>query len=84
MSDEEKNAIPEHVKKAAREMGLKAFKERLKEIQMSEYDAKVYNEYSSPVQSQVTVFLPISVFFVERVNVCINSIISLNRYKPYE
>lgn len=53
LSDEEKNAVPEHVKKAAREMGLKAFKERLKEIQMSEYDAKLYNEYSSSVQNQV-------------------------------
>lgn len=54
LSDEEKNAVPEHVKKAAREMGLKAFKERLKEIQMSEYDAKLYNEYSSSVQNQVS------------------------------
>lgn len=34
-------------------MGLKAFKERLKEIKMSEYDAKLYNEFSSSVQNQV-------------------------------
>ena len=53
LSDEEKNDIPEHIKKAAREMGQKAFKERLKEIQMSEYDAKLYNEFSSSVQNQV-------------------------------
>ncbi|XP_065221610.1 von Willebrand factor A domain-containing protein 8 isoform X2 [Planococcus citri] len=53
LSDAEKEAVPEHIKKAAREMGQKAFKERLKEIQMSEYDAKVYNEFSIPVQKQV-------------------------------
>uniref|UniRef100_A0A8D9DUC4 von Willebrand factor A domain-containing protein 8 n=1 Tax=Cacopsylla melanoneura TaxID=428564 RepID=A0A8D9DUC4_9HEMI len=53
ISEAEKSAIPEHVKKAAREMGEKAFREKLKEIQMSQYDAKVYNEYSLPVQNQV-------------------------------
>uniref|UniRef100_A0A8D8VSZ2 von Willebrand factor A domain-containing protein 8 n=1 Tax=Cacopsylla melanoneura TaxID=428564 RepID=A0A8D8VSZ2_9HEMI len=53
ISEAEKAAIPEHVKKAAREMGEKAFREKLKEIQMSQYDAKVYNEYSLPVQNQV-------------------------------
>lgn len=30
VSDEEKNAVPEEVKRAAREMGQKAFKERLR------------------------------------------------------
>lgn len=35
-------------------MGQKAFKERLKEIQMSEYDAKVYEQFSSSVQTQVS------------------------------
>lgn len=53
LSEAEKADVPDHVKKAAREMGLKAFKQRLREIQMSEYDAKVYNEYSLPVQNQV-------------------------------
>lgn len=53
MSDAEKDAVPEHVKQAAREMGQKAYKERLKEIEMSEYDDKVYSEYSQPVQKQV-------------------------------
>ncbi|XP_008476364.3 von Willebrand factor A domain-containing protein 8 [Diaphorina citri] len=53
LSEAEKAAVPEHIKKAAREMGLKAFKQKLKEIQMSEYDAKVYSEYSLPVQNQV-------------------------------
>ncbi|KOC69518.1 Uncharacterized protein KIAA0564 [Habropoda laboriosa] len=53
LSDEEKNAIPEHVKKAAREMGLKAFKQRLQEINMSEYDHKLYSQFSDAVQLQV-------------------------------
>ncbi|XP_074033568.1 von Willebrand factor A domain-containing protein c12.2 isoform X2 [Leptinotarsa decemlineata] len=35
LSDEEKNAVPEHIQRAAREMGRKAFQERLKEIGMS-------------------------------------------------
>lgn len=53
LSDEEKNAVPEHVKKAAREMGLKAFQQRLKDIKMSEYDHKLYSQFSNPVQKQV-------------------------------
>lgn len=38
-------------------MGQKAYKERLKEIEMSEYDAKSYNEFSLPVQNQVKYIL---------------------------
>lgn len=53
LSDEEKNAVPEHIKKAAREMGLKAFQQRLKDIRMSEYDNKVYSQFSDAVQKQV-------------------------------
>lgn len=53
LSDEEKNAIPEHIKKAAREMGLKAFQQRLREINMSEYDYKLYSQFSDAVQKQV-------------------------------
>ncbi|XP_026673539.1 von Willebrand factor A domain-containing protein 8 isoform X2 [Ceratina calcarata] len=53
LSDEEKNAVPEHIKKAAREMGLKAFQQRLKEINMSEYDHKLYFQFSNAVQLQV-------------------------------
>ncbi|XP_076231251.1 von Willebrand factor A domain-containing protein c12.2 [Calliopsis andreniformis] len=53
LSDEEKNAVPEHVKKAAREMGLKAFRQRLKDIRMSEYDHQVYSQFSTAVQKQV-------------------------------
>ncbi|XP_020295442.1 von Willebrand factor A domain-containing protein 8 isoform X2 [Pseudomyrmex gracilis] len=53
LSDEEKNAVPEHVKKAAREMGLRAFKQRLKDIQMSEYDHNLYSQFSDAVRNQV-------------------------------
>ena len=37
LSDEEKDAVPEEVKRAAREMGQKAFKERL----------RIFSEYIS-------------------------------------
>ncbi|XP_075230942.1 von Willebrand factor A domain-containing protein c12.2 [Lycorma delicatula] len=53
VSDEEKAAVPEHVKHAAREMAKKAFKQRLEEIKMSEYDATVYESFSSAVAKQV-------------------------------
>lgn len=53
LSDEEKNNVPEHIKKAAREMGLKAFKQRLKDIRMSEYDHKLYSQYSDAVRKEV-------------------------------
>ncbi|XP_011166750.2 von Willebrand factor A domain-containing protein 8 isoform X1 [Solenopsis invicta] len=53
LSDEEKNAVPEHVKKAAREMGLRAFKQRLKDIKMSEYDHKLYTQFSDAIHNQV-------------------------------
>ena len=39
--------MPDHVKKAARQMGKKAFEERLREIRMSEYDAQMYEQYSA-------------------------------------
>lgn len=53
LSDEEKNAVPDHVKKAAREMGLRAFKQRLRDIKMSEYDHALYNRFSEAVHHQV-------------------------------
>ncbi|KAJ8256112.1 hypothetical protein COCON_G00199760 [Conger conger] len=49
----EKDAVPEEVKRAAREMAEKAFKERLKEIQMTEYDASTYERFSKAVRRQV-------------------------------
>lgn len=45
--------MPEEVKRAAREMGQKAFKKRLKEIKMSDYDHELYQSYSLPVADQV-------------------------------
>nr|XP_023019767.1 von Willebrand factor A domain-containing protein 8 [Leptinotarsa decemlineata] len=53
LSDEEKNAVPEHIQRAAREMGRKAFQERLKEIGMSGYDHSVYSQFSDSVARQV-------------------------------
>lgn len=45
--------MPEHVKQAAREMGRKAFAEKLKEIGMSGYDASLYNQFYSSVARQI-------------------------------
>lgn len=53
ISDAEKADVPEEVKKAAREMGKRAFQKRLKEIQMSEYDNDLYMQYFNAVQKQV-------------------------------
>uniref|UniRef100_A0A3Q2TY78 von Willebrand factor A domain-containing protein 8 n=1 Tax=Fundulus heteroclitus TaxID=8078 RepID=A0A3Q2TY78_FUNHE len=53
VSQAEKDAVPEEVRRAAREMAEKAFKERLKEIGMSEYDASTYERFSSAVRRQV-------------------------------
>ncbi|KAG8186062.1 hypothetical protein JTE90_005415 [Oedothorax gibbosus] len=53
LSDEEKDSVPPEVKEAARQMGLKAYKERLKEIEMSEYDADLYNQFFKGVEKQV-------------------------------
>ncbi|XP_060909628.1 von Willebrand factor A domain-containing protein 8 [Labrus mixtus] len=53
VSQAEKDAVPEDVRRAAREMGEKAFKERLREIDMSEYDASTYERFSSAVRRQV-------------------------------
>ena len=41
--------MPEHIRKAAREMNRKAYKDRLREIQMSEHDAAMYEQFSSQV-----------------------------------
>lgn len=53
LSDQEKDDIPEHVKKAAREMNRKAFADKLKEIKMTAYDHSVYDAFSMPVRKQV-------------------------------
>ncbi|XP_072440906.1 von Willebrand factor A domain-containing protein 8 isoform X2 [Chiloscyllium punctatum] len=53
VSQAEKDAVPEEVKRAARAMAEKAFKERLKEIHMSEYDAATYERFSGAIRQQV-------------------------------
>ncbi|XP_037542623.1 von Willebrand factor A domain-containing protein 8 [Nematolebias whitei] len=53
VSQAEKDAVPEEVRRAAREMSEKAFKQRLKEINMSEYDASTYERFSNAVRRQV-------------------------------
>ncbi|XP_033842695.1 von Willebrand factor A domain-containing protein 8 [Periophthalmus magnuspinnatus] len=53
VSQVEKDAVPEDVRQAAREMAEKAFKDRLKEINMSEYDGQTYERFSSAVRRQV-------------------------------
>lgn len=45
--------MPEEVRRAAREMGQKAYKERLKQIKMSQHDGELYQRFSSSVQKQV-------------------------------
>ncbi|OWF39226.1 von Willebrand factor A domain-containing protein 8 [Mizuhopecten yessoensis] len=49
----EKDAVPEEVRQAAREIAQKAFKDRLREINMSEYDAETYNNFLDHVRGQI-------------------------------
>ncbi|CAF3738770.1 unnamed protein product [Rotaria sordida] len=51
--DDVKAAVPEHIRKAARELGQKVFKERLKEIEMSEYEHDVYEGYLKKISSEI-------------------------------
>lgn len=53
LSDEEKDAIPEHVKEAARALNRKAYQEKLKEIEMSAHDHNIYEQFSKPVKPHV-------------------------------
>lgn len=53
LSDEEKADVPEHIQRAAREMGKKAFQEKLREIGMSPFDANIYAQFSDSVQREV-------------------------------
>ncbi|XP_057192954.1 von Willebrand factor A domain-containing protein 8 isoform X2 [Triplophysa rosa] len=53
ISQVEKDTVPDEVKRASREMAEKAFKQRLKEIDMSEYDAATYSHFSEAVRRQV-------------------------------
>uniref|UniRef100_A0A0P6CK90 von Willebrand factor A domain-containing protein 8 n=1 Tax=Daphnia magna TaxID=35525 RepID=A0A0P6CK90_9CRUS len=47
VSDEDKAAVPEEIQRAAREMGKKAYQERLKQIRMDPVDAELYQKFSS-------------------------------------
>jgi hypothetical protein len=53
VNDKTKQNVPEHVRKAAREMAQKAFRQRLNEIKMSEYDHETYKRYLDNVGMQV-------------------------------
>jgi hypothetical protein len=53
VSDAEKDNVPEEVKRAAREMGQRAFQKRLEEIKMSPHDADLYAKLKSSVQNQI-------------------------------
>jgi hypothetical protein len=53
LSDEEKNAVPDHIQRAAREMAKKAFQEKLREIGMSGYDASLYDQFYNSVSRQI-------------------------------
>ena len=55
VSDDIKANVPPEVLKMAREMNRKAFLEKLREIQMSEYDGKVYDTYLAPIRPQVNI-----------------------------
>lgn len=50
------------VQKAAREMGKRAFKKRLEEIKMSEYDAQRYDSFVSSVSKQITSLKQVGIF----------------------
>lgn len=49
--------MPEEIQRAAREMGKKAYQERLKQIRMDPVDAELYQKFSSSVQKQVRNFI---------------------------
>jgi hypothetical protein len=53
VSDAMKQSVPEHVKKAAREMGEKAFRERLREINMSQFEHNLYSKYLETVRKPI-------------------------------
>lgn len=53
VSDQVKQSVPEHVRKAARELGEKAFRERLREIQMTPYDHELYMQYYNNVKKPI-------------------------------
>lgn len=65
MSDEDKAAVPEEIRKAAREMGQKAYQERLKQIKMDPIDAELYKQFSGSVQKQVIHYYRYKCFLID-------------------
>lgn len=53
VSDQLKQQVPENVRKAAKEMAEKAFRERLREIQMSEFEHDIYRKYLENVKKPI-------------------------------
>ena len=53
VSDEMKQNVPENVRKAAREMSEKAFRERLREINMSAFEHDLYTKYLDNVKKPI-------------------------------
>lgn len=53
VSDFAKQSVPPEVLKAAHEMAQRALKDRLREIDMSEHDAALYDQFASSVKQQV-------------------------------
>jgi hypothetical protein len=51
--DDVKAAVPDHIRQAARELGKKVFNERLKEIEMSEYEHDAYEKYFTKISSEI-------------------------------
>ncbi|TPX58575.1 hypothetical protein PhCBS80983_g03058 [Powellomyces hirtus] len=53
LTDEQKNEVPEHVKKAAQQMGREALLKRLEEIKMSTHEASIYKEVYGNVRQEI-------------------------------
>ncbi|KAK7080894.1 von Willebrand factor A domain-containing protein 8 [Halocaridina rubra] len=53
VSQADKDSVPLEVRKAAHAMAQKAFKQRLRKIQMSEYDASLYERLAGNVRPQI-------------------------------
>jgi hypothetical protein len=53
LSDQEKDDVPDDIKRAARKMGQEAYKKKLHEIEMSEYDHDLYQTFAGAVTDEV-------------------------------
>ena len=65
-----KQNVPENVRQAAREMGEKAFRERLREINMSQHEHSLYTKYlelvKKPIQQMIMKVDQADVFDLKR------------------